>query len=237
MKASNKVVWFEDGNVFVIRKGKTSNKKITDGKPLVQTYTFSMEQYTLANNHKGFGMKAFFALDGSNCLDCPFSGNQGEGGCYTHKFNQYVGFLSMLRSINPIELSPLDYDKKMAINDMCYDTYVRFGTYGEPSLLPLDVIKDMADMSCSYTGYTHQWKKDWAKGYGDYFMASTHSQFQADVARKLDYRSFIATKDGSENAVQCPASDEAGFKSNCAACGLCSGMLGKGSKDIKILEH
>jgi len=232
-----KVVWYDNGNVFVVRKGDTINKKIADGKPLVQTYTFSMEQWQLATTHKGFGMKAFFALDASNCLDCPFSGNQGEGGCYTHKFNQYVGFLSMLRTIKPFELTPLDYDKKMAINDMCYDTYVRFGTYGEPSLLPLDLIKDMADMASSYTGYTHQWKKDWAKGYGDYFMASTHSQFQADVARKLDYRSFIATEDGTENAVVCPASNEAGFKSNCAACGLCSGLKGKGTKDIKIMVH
>jgi hypothetical protein len=232
-----KVVWEDKGNVFVVWKGDTSNKKITDGKPLVQTYTFSMEQWTLATNHKGFGMKTFFSLDASNCLDCPFSGNQGEGGCYTHKFNQYVGFISMLRSIKPFHLTPLDYEKRMEIIDMCYGTYVRFGTYGEPSLLPLSLVEEMASYSDSYTGYTHQWKKDWAEGYGDYFMASTHSQFQSDVAKKLNYRSFIATKDGTEDAVVCPASNEAGFKSNCATCGLCSGLKGKGSKDVKIMEH
>lgn len=235
---SNKIVWLDGNNIFVIRKGKTSNKKISEGnKPIVQTYTFSTEQWQLASTSKGFGMKKFFELDGSNCLDCPFSGNQGKGGCYTHKFNQYVGFLSMLRTIKPMHLTPLDYEKTMAINDMCYDTYVRFGTYGEPSLLPISLVKDMADMSSSYTGYTHQWSKDWAVDYGQYFMASVHDAKQAHEAMMIEYRSFIATKTGDENAVQCPASDEAGFKSNCAACGLCSGTQGKGIKDVKIMEH
>ena len=108
----NKVVWLEDNNVFVIRKGKTSNKKISDRNELVQTYTFSKDQWLLASTSSGFGMKEFFKLDSSNCMDCPYSGNQGEGGCYTHKFNQYVGFLSMLRSIKAFDLTPLDAENK-----------------------------------------------------------------------------------------------------------------------------
>jgi len=51
------------------------------------------------------------------------------------------------------------------------------------------------------------------------------------------FRSFISTQKGDESAVSCPASKEAGFKSNCASCGLCSGMLGRGKTNIKILEH
>ena len=107
---SNRIVWADKDNIFVIRKGKTSNKKITKGDALVQTYTFSRKQWELANTQKGFGMKKFFALDSTNCLDCPFSGNQGKGGCYTHKFNQYVGFLSMLRSIDESELVEFKYN-------------------------------------------------------------------------------------------------------------------------------
>jgi hypothetical protein len=38
-------------------------------------------------------------------------------------------------------------------------------------------------------------------------------------------------------AVGCPASKEGGYKSNCATCGLCSGLLGKGKKDVKIIVH
>jgi hypothetical protein len=232
-----KVVWLEDGNVFVISKSKTSNKKISDGSALVQTYTFSYEQWLLATTSRGFGMKEFFALDSNNCMDCPYSGNQGKGGCYTHKFNQYVGFLSMLRSISRDDLSPMDGYKNQEILKMCKDTYVRFGTYGEPSLLNYWLVTNMANVSKSWTGYTHQWKKVWASPYNKYFMASTHNKEETQRARDNNYRSFIASTTGTEDAVTCPASAEAGFKSNCASCGLCSGMVGKGNKDIKILEH
>lgn len=233
----NRVVWLADNNVFVIRKGKTSNKKISDGSALVQTYTFSKDQWLLATTSNGFGMKKFFELDASNCMDCPYSGNQGKGGCYTHKFNQYVGFLSMLRSIKASDLTPYDVEKQRQCIDMSKDSYVRFGTYGEPSLLPIRLVEHMSDVAKSWTGYTHQWDKLWAWSYNKYFMASTHNKRETYKARQKNYRSFIASTTGTEEAVTCPASAEAGFKSNCASCGLCSGMLGKGKKDIKILEH
>lgn len=234
---SNKVIFTDGDNIFVIRKGKTSNAKISDGSKLVQTYTFSLKQWQLATTSKGFGMKKFFALDASNCLDCPFSGANGKGGCYTHKFNQYVGFVSMLRSIKSSDLTPLNRNKREQCTEMAKNTYVRFGTYGEPSLLPIDLVADMSAVASSWTGYTHQWEKEWASEYGKYFMASTHNQVESNVASDLAYRSFIATKTGDEKAVSCPASKEAGFKSNCAKCGLCSGLLGKGKTNIKILEH
>lgn len=234
-KKIKRVVWTDGKNLFVIRKGKTSNDKISDGSELVQTYTFSMEQYNLATTQKGFGMKSFFALDGSNCLDCPFSGNQGEGGCYTHKFNQYVGFLSMLRSIKAEDLTRMTMGKIEAIHEMSTDSYVRFGTYGEPSLIPIKLVERMTQLASSWTGYTHQWAKEWAKPYSDFYMASRHETFSAD-----GWRSFLAiTPDQAKesNGVSCPASKEGGYKSNCATCGLCSGTSGKGKKDVKINLH
>lgn len=237
MTKVKKVVFTKGENIFVVNKGKTSNKKITDGSKLVQTYTFSMAQWTLANTQKGFGMKVFFALDKDNCLDCPFSMGNGNGGCYTHKFNQYVGFLSMLRSIPKEALTELNEQKYRDIMDMSHQSYVRFGTYGEPSLMPIELVESMTLLSKSWTGYTHQWSKDWANDFGKFFMASTHNQDEANAANEIDYRSFIATKTGDENAVGCPASNEMGFISNCAKCGLCSGTEGKGKKDVKILEH
>lgn len=237
MKKVNKVIWTDGKNIFVVSKSKTSNKKITDGSILVQTYTFSYDQWKLATTEKGFGMKKFFALDGSNCLDCPFSLGNGNGGCYTHKFNQYVGFLSMLRSINGEMLTPMNDEKVYAIKEMSINTYVRFGTYGEPSLLPIELVESMTALSSSWTGYTHQWSKEWANDYGQFFMASTHSQEEADEAKSINYRNFIATKTGEEDAIGCPASKEMGFVSNCAKCSLCSGTKGKGTKDVKILEH
>lgn len=232
-----KVVWLDGQNIFVVRKGFTTNTKISNGRPLVQTYTFSVKQWQLASTRKGFEMKEFFALDESNCLDCPYSGNAGNGKCYTHKFMQYAGFLSMLRSIKASEVTPLTSQKENIIEKMCTGSYVRFGTYGEPSLVPLYLIRLMAEASSTWTGYTHQYKKRWAKDYNEYFMASAHNAVDAIEAKHKNYRSFISTTHGGERAVTCPASKEAGFKSNCASCGLCSGILGKGKTNIKILEH
>ena len=235
---SKKVIFTDGNNIFVVSKSKTTNRKISDGKPLVQTYTFSRDQYNLATKSKGFGMKRFFALDGSNCMDCKFSGNQGSGGCYTHKFNQYVGFLSMLRSIKLDQLTPVTSDKVSEIIELSRDTYVRFGTYGEPSLMPLSIIKSMTESASSWTGYTHQHHKEFAQGYKDYFMASTHTEEESDNRSADGWRSFIALDNGSDaDAISCPASKEAGFVSNCAKCSLCSGAKGKGVKNVKILLH
>ena len=235
---SKKVVFTDNKNIFVVSKSKTSNKKISDGKPLVQTYTFSREQYHLATTSKGFGMKKFFALDKSNCMDCKFSGNQGDGGCYTHKFNQYVGFLSMLRSIKLEQLTPITISKVAEIVELSRDTYVRFGTYGEPSLMPLSMVKLMSDVASNWTGYTHQHDKEFAQGYKDFFMASTHTEEESTNRASDGWRSFIALEKGSHSsAISCPASKEAGFVSNCSKCSLCSGATGKGKKNVKILLH
>jgi len=234
-KKIKRVVWTDGKNLFVIRKGKTSNDKISDGSELVQTYTFSMEQYKLATTSKGFGMKNFFSLDGSNCLDCPFSGNGGKGGCYTHKFNQYVGFLSMLRSIKSEDLTPYSRKKAGEILEMAENSYVRFGTYGEPSLIPIALVKAMTQLSSSWTGYTHQWEKEWAKEFSKYFMASRHNV--TDIEGWRSFQAITPNQADDSKAVGCPASKEGGYKSNCATCGLCSGLLGKGKKDVKILIH
>jgi hypothetical protein len=113
--------------------------------------------------------------------------------------------------------------------------YVRFGTYGEPSLHPLALIEDIVKVCDNWTGYTHQWHRH--KELGKYFMASTHTPQQENKARAFGYRSFIATPTKLDEYVNCPASKEMGYKSSCSKCGLCSGTKGKGDKSIFILNH
>ncbi len=220
----------------VFKLGTTTNEKIMDSRSekLLQTYTFSKKQYELVSRGLNDGMKTFFSNADTNCLDCPFN---KFGSCYTHKFNQYIGFISMLKSIArkypTWESIPTDYNLDTIIK-MSTDRYVRFGTYGEPSLHPQDIIKEAVNVSKSYTGYTHQWKKE---DLGNYFMASTHTKAEALTAAVLGYRSFIVSDD-KQDAVNCPASKESGYKSSCNKCNLCSGVLGtKSKKDIFILTH
>jgi hypothetical protein len=55
------------------------------------------------------------------------------------------------------------------------DRVVRFGAYGEPVTIPLDIVRNIVAVAAHHTGYTHQWRKAWAQGYREYFMASTVS--------------------------------------------------------------
>jgi len=246
-KFPSRIAWIDGDILHVIRLGKTTNAKIarpTD--KVLQTYHFDLRQLALVRSHldgkRKFAMSDFFDLDAANCMDCPLSNNSGNGKCYTHKVGQYKGFLSMLRSIcNKDEvydrLSAVDRADIMKMAERA--DYIRFGTYGEPSLLPIDLVGDIVmsrrDDTVKWTGYTHQARKPWAQAYKAYFMASAHSD--KDAASITGWRSFICVEKGdTSTAVQCPASAELKL-TTCAKCGLCSGIAGKGSKNIKINDH
>lgn len=237
-----KNITFRDGNaVIIFRVGKTSNKKIaTATETIVQTYSFSREQYEIAKGKTD--MKTFFGADGSVCFDCPFAVSNGAklSACYTHKMMQYSGFLSMLRGLHKTHgtwesIPTLTPEISYQITTACDGRYVRFGTYGEPSLIPLRLVEVICMFAKSWTGYTHQWARK--PEYAPYFMASTHNKYGEATARTKGFRSFVASKESIIEFVSCPASNESGFKSNCSKCGLCSGTAGKGKKSVVILEH
>ena len=222
----------------VISRSTTSNDKIEADKKrkIVQTYTFSRKQFEAIVNRTNSGMREFFSNADTNCLDCPFN---EFGKCYTHKFNQYVGFISMLKSIakeTPSwdKIPEFSLSTKVMAQKLSSGTYVRFGTYGEPSLHPVELIEAMVSTCDNWTGYTHQWQK---KDLSPWLMASVHTLEGEQMARSKGYRSYIATDEKLDSIVNCPASKEAGYKSSCSKCGLCSGTLGKGTKSIYILTH
>ena len=232
-----RIAWTEGDNLFVVRKGRTTNKKIAPEKAsVVQTYTFDLRQAAMVRSaqSKKVDRGNFFRMDGANCLDCPLASLKG---CYTHKYMQYSGFISMLRSLSTEDIHSRERTDLAPIKDWCAESQLtRFGSYGEPSLLPIDLVSDMAEASDTHTGYTHQAGKDWADDYKDFFMASSHDQEGAD--KLPSWRHFISLSKGDDaRGVQCPASKEMGYVSNCAKCGLCSGVKGKGRKNITINIH
>jgi len=243
MKKS-RIVYSTNEAIIVFRSGKTANKKIADKKEnIVQTYSFSKEQYNYVLNSDKIGEKVnpkqFFDLASSVCFDCPFI---TYGKCYTHKYTQYSGFLSMLRSIiresgSVASIEPLTPIQLLEIVNLSKGKYIRFGTYGEPSLIDIGLVAKVCDVAKNWTGYSHQWQRKLE--YNKYFMSSVHSAMGAAHAQTKGFRSFIASNTTLANkiAVACPASKEAGFKSNCSKCGLCSGTFGKGKKSVQILTH
>ncbi len=231
-----KVVTQIDSNLIVFRLDHSKNGKISNGsEKIVQVYTFDINQKHYIDTCDQLGEKVvpkvFFSMADSNCLDCPF---RAYLKCYTHKYGEYMGMLSMLRSIK--EIKPLEEIKSQVIN-WAKNRYIRFGQYGEPTALPLDLVESMTSQAKNWTGYTHQWRKK--TEFSPYFMASTHSLAESLRAEMLGFRSFVAVpeKIDSKDFVACPAAKETGKKSSCEKCGLCSGTKGKGKKHVQILEH
>lgn len=233
-----RIIFKKDNNLHVFNLNKTSNKKIcADPKEkIVQTYTFSREQF----EHVATGTKdlsGFYGKADTNCLDCPM---REYGKCYTHKYMQTAGFYSMLRSIlrsTPTwdDVPELNYEIEASIINISAGRYVRFGTYGEPVLHGWNLVKAMSLVANSWTGYTHQWRGN--PPFAEFFMASVHTPEMEAVARGEGWRSFASLSAPSVDFVNCPASKEGGFRTSCDKCGLCSGQGGKGSKSIYILEH
>ena len=223
--------------VHVLNAKVSQNSKIGIGY-ILQTYHFSIDQI----------LKNDFTDDKENCLNCPFSYNMNNGksgGCYTHKGMQLMGLKSMQRSLSRnfediLDFNILEFEK--FINKV-KNTYpvdlVRFGAYGEPVLLPLNVIESLAELGKKTTGYTHQYAKKEYNKYNSFFMASTHSEEEKSNAKKLGFRSFFVSKEkiSTKNAINCPASKESKKNLSCIKCGLCNGNKTKIKKDIYILQH
>jgi hypothetical protein len=113
---------------------------------------------------------------------------------------------------------------------------VRVGTYGDGRAVPDHVWDELLSECSAWTAYTHGegWRPDLA-------MQSVED---IDTARKhwsAGRRTFrivtgVAEIDTS-NEVLCPASKEAGRRTTCASCKLCSGTATKSPKSIAIPAH
>jgi hypothetical protein len=123
---------------------------------------------------------------------------------------------------------------------------VRFGTYGEPVLIPLEVVQHLASLSAGWTGYTHQWANVQYAGYKQFLMASVHGTtgpWSYEHAKSLGWRTFRTMRGGEPLAseVLCPASKEAGHRLSCLTCNLCNGAgvrkIGLGLRDVYIPGH
>ena len=113
---------------------------------------------------------------------------------------------------------------------------VRFGAYGDPAYIPLDIVSSIADACKAHTGYTHQWNDPMYITYRKFFKASVDTQQEYNKAQALGWSTYRAR--GKEEPLQsnehvCPASKEAGRRSKCETCMLCNGH----GWDMSIVEH
>jgi hypothetical protein len=244
MQAQKVVFLSDDRKVLnVVRLGDTTNSKIASPKEVIlQTYHFDMSQIKfVANGGKGTNLKTGFLspqFTSNNCMSCPMRFK----GCYTFHPDQSKGNLSMIRSIvrvNPnLEFSTYnsEIESKLIefINHKKFTKkYIRFGTYGCPTNMPIQAVELLATKVGKWTGYSHEWHNPAKSEYFKYFMASSHSDksmFNSSLANAYGFRTF---ETDSTNGIYCPSYRGV----TCANCGLCSGTVGKGKTNIVINKH
>lgn len=163
------------------------------------------------------------------CFDCPHLTN---GTCYV---NVGQAPQAVYKAYKAGKYAPLDLD---ILKAMIKWKAVRFGAYGEPVLIPLHLVKYMAEHSRGFTGYTHQWLNLEYSEYMPYFMASTDSQKETITAHSMGWRTFRvkgANMANMVNEIDCP---NASTGVQCRDCTLCDGLgvHGKG-KSITAVVH
>lgn len=116
---------------------------------------------------------------------------------------------------------------------------VRFGSYGDPAAVPVQIWENIAKHAAAFTGYTHQWRTH--PELAPYCMASADSPQDAATAQRLGWRTFRVAMPCDplklDNESRCPASAEAGKKLVCADCRACNGTATQRRGSIVIQAH
>ena len=169
--------------------------------------------------------------DKSICGDCKHRENST---CYV---NLCHGPLPIFRSYHD------DNYKNYEDGDIEYfrGRDIRIGSYGDPAAVPFEIWENICSVVKGFTGYTHQWK-NCDQRLKRYCMASVDSiknyYIEYKKAKSMGWRTFrVYGSDTGENIYDtlqenefvCPASKEAGVKTDCQHCNSCSGT----SKDTK----
>ena len=125
--------------------------------------------------------------------------------------------------------------------------FVRLGEYGEPTLIPLPLTKQIVSRAQRAIGYTHQWRERWAQKYRPYLMASVETDADAKRAKRKGWRYFRVRDLSSpigEREFICPSDSWAvdlGLvrrKITCDECGACDGASrGAGRASPVIIKH
>lgn len=203
--------------VFTALQG-SSNRKTGN---MIQTYLIDKASI---NEPKVFGSK---------CLSCPMVDK-----CYVNK--DKLSVRSALKRLIGGENTSYTFSTLDRVLPLLRGRLVRFGTYGDPSSIPLSDVKKITSVARGWTGYTHFWKSI-DSDYALYFNASVEDSTDELLAQGLGYKTFRVLLKGdtsyevSQNAILCLNVSKS---LTCSDCLLCSGTEGKGRKvSIYIEEH
>lgn len=217
---------FDGAPIVAIATGLSKRTKSRNGKtgPMVQVWILSADLHPLEH------IKVNRA--GSVCGTCKHIGTT----CYVQVGKAPAQVWRTFRAGGYPTLHP------RLVSDIAREQgfSVRLGAYGDPAALPVDVLRDVT-VGVHHTGYTHAWKTDTQNAYRPYVMASVDTPAEFVEARARGWRTFRVRTAGdtlNTRETMCPASEEAGKRTNCATCKLCDGTRPEdGRASISIIVH
>jgi hypothetical protein len=193
--------------------------------------TGEMIQIWLLTKHTHPVEAAQSGKDSAVCFSCPMRPSLG-GGCYVNLGQAPAAIWRTYQAGG--------YPAMPSV-DVFTGRMVRFGAYGDPTLIPLKLMRAIAAVSSGWTGYTHRWEIPLLAGYADFLMASADDVDCQIRARAAGWRTFRVAPAGSafrlSDEISCPASKEAGVRVQCVQCRLCAGNAKRGAKSIVIQQH
>ena len=112
---------------------------------------------------------------------------------------------------------------------------LRFGAYGDPAMLPIEITRDLSLSALFTTGYSHQWKIKRLQDTLEYVQASVDNlkEYMQVKQIKPNAKSFRVVKNQTDlmpDEIECLA-DSHGL--SCAQCKKCDGK----TQDIAIMVH
>jgi hypothetical protein len=158
-------------------------------------------------------------VDDAICGSCALRGRDGfDRKCYVAP---WLGPNNVFKALD--RYLAADDDEIAALLER---RHVRIAAYGDPAAVPFRVWRNALRFAAGWTGYTHAWRTCDVR-LQTIAMASVDSVAERLEASRAGWRTF-RVRDGHTDAVQpdeviCPASDEAGHRTTCAACELCRG--------------
>ena len=117
---------------------------------------------------------------------------------------------------------------------------IRLGAYGDPAAVPVDIIAALLSRAAAWTGYSHQWREPRFASLSRWCMAGVDTPdeyWQAIAAGWRAFRVRTSAQALAAGEIVCPASDEGGKRTQCAACKLCGGNTKAAAKSIAIIAH
>jgi hypothetical protein len=111
---------------------------------------------------------------------------------------------------------------------------IRWGAYGDPSVIDPGIVLTLNQYALGHTGYTHQWRNEFASVFKGIFQASCDGFNDFLFASDLGWKTFtVISKNATiDYAKQCPAT-VANSQAQCVTCKLCDG----GRANVYVHAH